>query len=296
MLSFLNPRFTSSIRRRLQLRTGDIFPFLDLLYSFAICGNSSGIPFLFEFLSMETIFNSMFPTFFSIFCVIYIIGYFVIFRNWNQKFRPEASSCLISLFHGSPAVILAVSALRSQPVWGFASPNTNSENTVLEFSIAYFTMDLIHYLIFTPQEYLFIAHHLATLFVFITCRSVALHGAFSVMVLLVFAEITSFCQNVWTLAGLRKDDSDLAKRVYWDLSPPFYALYTVMRVVAGPLFFVKMSTSLLKHDARDVMPIWISLSWIVVVGAAIMVSWLWIWNNWMEYFRERGVSKEKKQG
>lgn len=245
---------------------------------------------------METIFNSMFPTFFSIFAIIYVIGYFIIFRNWSRKLRPEASSCLISLFHGSPAVILAVSALRSQPVWGFASPNSSSENGVLEFSIAYFTMDLVHYLIFTPREYLFIAHHLATLFVFITCRCVALHGAFSLVVLLVFAEITSFCQNIWTLAGLRKDDSDLAKRVYWVLSPPFYALYTVMRVVAGPLFFVKMSTSLLKREAREVMPVWISLSWIVVVGAAIMVSWLWIWNNWMEYFRERNASKEKKEG
>jgi TLC domain len=157
-------------------------------------------------------------------------------------------------------------------------------------------MDLIHYLIFTPQEYLFIAHHLATLFVFITCRCVALHGAFSLVVLLVFAEVTSLCQNIWTLAGLRKGDSDLARRVYWGVSPPFYALYTVMRVIAGPLFFVKMSTSLLKREARDIMPIWISLSWIVVVGAAIMLSWLWIWNNWMEYFRERSVNKEKKEG
>jgi TLC domain len=193
-------------------------------------------------------------------------------------------------------VILAISALCSQPVWGFASPNSSSENRVLEFSVAYFTMDLIHYLIFTPQEYLFIAHHLATLFVFITCLCVALHGAFSLVVLLVFAEVTSLCQNIWTLAGLRKGDSDLARRVYWGLSPPFYALYTVMRVIVGPLFFVKMSTSVLKREARDVMPIWISLSWIVVVGAAIMVSWLWIWNNWMEYFRERSVNKEKKEG
>ncbi|KAJ3701713.1 hypothetical protein LUZ61_005418 [Rhynchospora tenuis] len=245
---------------------------------------------------MEIISNSMFPTFLSIFCIIYIIGYFGIFRNWSQKIRPEASSCLISLFHGSPAVILAISALRSQPVWGFASPNSSAENGVLEFSIAYFTMDLIHYLIFTPQDYLFIAHHLATLFVFITCRCVTLHGAFSVMVLLVFAEITSFCQNIWTLAGLRKDDSELARRVYWVLSPPFYALYTAMRVVAGPLFFAMMSASLMKREARDVMPIWISISWIVVVGTAIMVSWLWIWNNWTEYFRARKASKEKKEG
>ncbi|KAJ3671695.1 hypothetical protein LUZ60_007774 [Juncus effusus] len=240
--------------------------------------------------------NSMFPTFYAIFSAIYVIGYFIIFRNWSPKFRPEASSCLISLFHGSPAVILAISSLFSEPNWGFAAPNSSSANVVLEFSVAYFTMDLIHYLIFTPRDYLFIAHHLATLFVFLTCRCVALHGAFALLILLIFAEVTSLCQNIWTLAGLRKEDSKLARKVYLILSPPFYALYTVMRCLAGPIFFVKMSSFYLKGKARDVIPIWISASWILVVGVAILVSWLWIWNNWMELVRERKGRKEKKEG
>ncbi|KAJ1685810.1 hypothetical protein LUZ63_017200 [Rhynchospora breviuscula] len=114
-------------------------------------------------------------------------------------------------------VILAISALRSQPVWGFASPNSTTANGVLEFSIAYFTIFLIHDL--------FIAHHLATLFV--------------------------FCQSIWTLAGLRKDDSEMARRFYWVLYPPFYALYTVMRVVAGPLFFDECFSYKTRGKGRD---------------------------------------------
>ncbi|XP_073006739.1 TLC domain-containing protein At5g14285-like [Typha latifolia] len=238
---------------------------------------------------------SMFPTFFAMFSIIYVLGYFVIFRNWNPKHRPDASSCFISLFHGTPAAILALLAILTQKNWGFALPNSNFQNLVLDFSIAYFTVDLLHYLILIPGEYLFVAHHLATLFVFITCRYLTLHGAFALLVLLVFAEVTSACQNIWTLAGLRRAELPLAARVYEILSPPFYVLYTVMRGVAGPLFFYKMSSFYLSGKARDVIPWWVSVSWIVVVGTAILVSILWISNLWVVLFNERSQIEGKKE-
>ncbi|XP_008792221.2 TLC domain-containing protein At5g14285-like [Phoenix dactylifera] len=237
---------------------------------------------------------SLFPSFFAMFCLIYLIGYFVIFRNWGPKHRPDASSCFISLCHGTPAVFLALSAILSQPIRGFASPNTNFQNLVLDFSIAYFTSDLLHYLIFVPGDYLFIAHHLATLFVLVTCRCLVLHGAFAVLVLLVFAEVTSFCQNVWALAGLRKAELPSAARMHMFLSPPFYALYTVARGLVGPVFFYKMSAFYMSGKAGDVIPMWASVSWIVVVGVAIAVSILWISNLWMKLFREMSQKEEKK--
>ncbi|XP_008812409.1 TLC domain-containing protein At5g14285 [Phoenix dactylifera] len=237
---------------------------------------------------------SLFPSFFAMFCLIYLLGRLVVFRKWSPKNRLDASSCFISLFHGTPAVFLALSAILSQPIRGFASPNTNFQNLVLDFSIAYFTTDLLHYLIFIPGDYLFIAHHLATLFVFVTCRYLVLRGAFAILVLLVFAEVTSFCQNAWTLAGLRKEELPTAARIYMFLSPPFYALYSAMRGFAGPVFFYKMSAFYLSGKASDVIPMWVSVSWIVVVGAAIAVSILWISNHWMELFREMNQKEEKK--
>jgi hypothetical protein len=36
------------------------------------------------------------------------------------------------------------------------------------------------------------------------------------------------------------------------------------------------------------------MSWIIVVGPAIAVSNLWIWNLWKELFRERKQSMKKK--
>lgn len=237
--------------------------------------------------------GSLFPSFFAVFSLIYLLGYFVVFRKWSPNRRPDASSCLISLFHGTPAVFLALYAILSQPVREFASLNTSFQNLVLDFSIAYFTADLLHYLVFVPGDYVFIAHHLATLFVFVTCRYLVLHGAFAILVLLVFAEATSFCQNIWTLAGLWKAELSTAAKLYMLLSPPFYVLYTAMRGFAGPVFFYKMSAFYLSGKASDVIPTWASVSWIVVVGAAIAASILWISNHWMELFREMNQKEEK---
>ena len=135
--------------------------------------------------------------FFSMFFTIYLIAYFIVFRTWSPKIRPEASSCLISLAHGTPAVFLAAHAILADSNRSFASRNTEPENTVLDFSIAYFSMDLLHYIAFFPSDLLFIGHHLATLFVFVTCRFLVHHGACAILALLVLAESTSASQKFW---------------------------------------------------------------------------------------------------
>lgn len=234
------------------------------------------------------------PLFFTQFLIIYLIAYFIVFRNWNPKFRPEAASCFISLAHGTPAAFFATRAILSHPNPSFSSINTDSQNTVLDYSIAYFLMDLVHYLVFYPSDMLFIGHHLATLFVFVTCRYVANHGAFAILVLLVLAEVTSLCQNTWTLARARRDDSKTAAKVYEFLSPPFYALYSVVRGLAGPVFMYKMIVFYWSGNADGVIPRWVWVSWVVVVVMAISVSILWISNLWVELYRERTGKIEKK--
>ena len=227
------------------------------------------------------------PVFFSLFLTIYLVGYFVVFRNWSPKIRPEASSCFISLAHGTPAVVLASLALYADSQRGFAAPNTAFQSLVLDYSIAYFLMDLCHYLVFFPRDLLFIAHHLATLFVFVTCRYVVFHCAYAILVLLVLAEVTSACQNTWTLAGALKSDVATAAKLYELLSPPFYALYSVVRGFIGPLFMYKMGAFFLSGAGDHVIPRWMWVSWISVVLSAILVSILWISNLWVELYRER---------
>lgn len=245
---------------------------------------------------METRIESVpsLPLFFCMFFVIYLIAHFIVFRSWSPKIRPEASSCLISLAHGTPAVFLASFAILADPSRGFASSNTQFQNLVLDYSIAYFLMDLLHYIIFVPSDVLFIGHHLATLFVFITCRYLVSHGAFAILFLLILAEVTSFCQNAWTLANARKADVVFAAKLYDFLSPPFYALYSVVRGLVGPYFVYEMGVFYLSGAADSVIPRWVWVSWIVVVLTAISVSILWISNLWVELYRKRTGKLEKK--
>ncbi|KAL6960462.1 hypothetical protein U1Q18_038225 [Sarracenia purpurea var. burkii] len=228
------------------------------------------------------------------FLVIYLTAYFIVFRSWSSNLRPEASSCFISLAHGTPAVFLAWRSIFTDPNRGFASINTDYQSSVLDYSIAYFLMDLLHYLVFYPSDLLFIGHHLATLFVFVTCRYLVFHGAYAILVLLVLAEVTSFCQNTWTLAGARRADLEIAAKVYEFLSPPFYAFYSVVRGLAGPIFMYEMITFYLSGAADSVIPRWVWVSWLVVVVMAISVSILWISNLWIELYRERTGKFEKK--
>lgn len=238
----------------------------------------------------------LYPVFLAMYAAIYCAGHLAVFRRWAPRHRLDGASCLISLAHGTPAVLAAVAAILAQPAAarGFAAPNSPLQDHVLDYSVAYFTMDLLHYLAFLPGDHLFIAHHLATLFVFLTCRYLVRHGAFALLVLLVLAEVTSLLQNIWTLAGIWRAEAPTAARVYSALSPPFYVLYTIVRGVAGPLFFLKMSLFYLSGQAVDVIPWWVRISWIVVVGTAITVSNLWIWNLWKELFRERKQRTAKK--
>ncbi|KAK1423244.1 hypothetical protein QVD17_18541 [Tagetes erecta] len=235
------------------------------------------------------------PLFFTMFFTIYIIAHFIIFRNWSPKLRPEAASCLISLAHGTPATILATIAIFSDPTQQFASLNTQFQNSVLEYSIAYFLMDLCHYLTFYPKDVLFISHHLATLFVFVTCRYLALHGAYPVLVLLALAEVTSLFQNLWTLAGARKGDSEVAHQVFDLMSVPFYVVYSFVRGFIAPFFVYKMIGFYSSGVADNVVPKWLWVSWICVVVLAISVSVLWVSGNWVEWYRVRMVRIEKEK-
>ncbi|GLT43386.1 hypothetical protein SLA2020_173370 [Shorea laevis] len=235
-----------------------------------------------------------FPLFFSMYFLIYLLAYFIVFRNWSPKIRPEASSCSISIFHGTPAVFLALHAIVSDPNRGFASPNTKTQALVLDYSIAYFLMDLLHYIVFYPRDVLFIGHHLATLFVFLTCRHVVFHGAFSILSLLILAEVTSACQNAWTLASARRHDSEFAAKLYDFLSPYFYAFYIVSRAFLGPYFVYQMGAYYVNGGADTLIPKWIWISWLVVVLMAISVSILWVSNLCLVLYQESKSKLEKK--
>ncbi|KAL5760100.1 hypothetical protein ACOSQ2_018938 [Xanthoceras sorbifolium] len=235
------------------------------------------------------------PTFFIMFSFLYVFAYMVVFRNWVLKHRAEASSCFISLAHGTPVVFMASCAVidvRNKPF--IASPNTSFQDIVLEYSIAYFFVDLLHYIVFFPRDVIFILHHLATLYVLVTCRFIVRYGAFAILVLLVLAEITSACQNVWSLAAFRKADVPALAKLYKALSPPFYAFYSVVRGIIGPIFVLQMWVFYQSGAAGSFIPKWAWVSWMVVIVTGILLSILWVLNNWIHLYRERCCKASKK--
>ncbi|XP_022735267.1 TLC domain-containing protein At5g14285-like [Durio zibethinus] len=220
------------------------------------------------------------PIFFFLFAFFYLCAYFSLFHDWGPKHRAAASSCFIYFVHGSPAALMARMALKNTQSPTFASPNSVFDNIVLDYSISYFLMDLLHYLVFFPNDILFILHHLATLYVFFTCRYMVHHGAYALLVLLVLAEVTRFCQNIWLLAGLLGGDVRLAANLYKLLSPLFYVSYSIGRGIVAPFFVHKMGVFYLSGMAKNLIPGWAWASWMVVIVTAILASIVWIFDHW----------------
>lgn len=105
------------------------------------------------------------------------------------------------------------------------------------------------------------------------------------------AEATSACQNVWTLAGVRRgggdEDSKVATRVHEFLRVPFYGFYSVARGVLGPMFVYEMGVFYTGGGGGNEVPMWVWVSWMVLIVGALMGSLLWILNLWIDLYRER---------
>lgn len=85
-----------------------------------------------------------------------------------------------------------------------------------------------------------------------------------------------------------------AAKLHAFLSPIFYAFYSVVRGVVGPWFVCKMGRALLAGAAQAVIPKGVWISWMVVIVSAIMVSILWVFNLWIDLYKETKMKEFKK--
>lgn len=235
----------------------------------------------------------------ALFALVYAVGFLVLFRNWIGRPRYEAASCCISFLHGTLSAILAARDLYLQGSdWALDAPNTPSQTRIMEYSMAYFAVDLLNYLYAAPDDYLFIGHHVATLTYMLSCRYFVGAGATSVMCLIAAGEATSPVQNVWTLARMSRDQHPLSARVYTALSPWFTVYFTLVRGVLGPYLVWELGRFYLAGGADGAIPRWLAYCWMFKITFAISGSMVWVYKLWLGlirfYAKEGGLLARNK--
>lgn len=216
-----------------------------------------------------------------LFTVVYFYGYYFVFQKiYKGQARFDAASCGISLCHGTLVAILSCYDILPRE-WVLDAPNTLFQNRVMEYSMAYFIVDLLNYFITAPDDYLFIGHHIATLTYMISCRYFVHHGATSVMCLIAAGELTSPVQNIWTLARMAREDSPQAKKIYTNMSPFFTVLFTLVRGGFGPYLTWRLGKFYLGGHADAVIPRWLAYCWMFKISFAIFGSMVWVYKLWM---------------
>ncbi|KAJ7518775.1 hypothetical protein O6H91_20G008200 [Diphasiastrum complanatum] len=231
----------------------------------------------------------------GLFVMLYALGFFMIFRKWKGRDRFEAASCGLSLVHGIVCTVLATYDVVCTE-WKLDAPNTLLENKIMEFSIAYFIVDFLHYLYAAPDDYLFILHHIATSTYMFSCRYYTCHGAKSATSLIAVGEITSPLQNIWTLARMARNESPFARQIYLSLSPPFTFIFTFFRVFVGPYMLWELGKFYLTGKADAVIPTWLAYSWILKSALAVCGSMIWVYKLWVGLYRfyTRQHGRDKK--
>ncbi|XP_024392051.1 TLC domain-containing protein At5g14285 [Physcomitrium patens] len=233
----------------------------------------------------------------GLFTAVYFYGYFFVFHKlWKGRARYDAASCGISLAHGTVVAALACYGICSQE-WVLDAPNTYFQDKIMEYSMAYFIVDLLNYFIAAPDDYLFIGHHIATLTYMISCRYFVRHGAVSVMCLIAAGELTSPVQNIWTLSRMAREDSPTAKKIYTNLSPFFTLFFTIVRGGFGPYLTWTLGKFYLGGHADKVMPRWLAYCWMFKVAFAIFGSMVWVYKLWVgliKFYSKKGSSSRRK--
>ncbi|KAL2653182.1 hypothetical protein R1flu_021310 [Riccia fluitans] len=229
----------------------------------------------------------------GVFAAVYLLGFFMIFKNWKGRPRFDAASCGISLLHGTLVAILALQDLW-QSEWKLDAPNTQRQNQIMEYSMAYFIIDLLNYVYAAPDDFLFIGHHIATFTYMFSCRYFTLHGATSVMCLIAAGEATSPVQNIWTLARMARTESDVAKRIYTSLSPFFTFYFTLVRGIFGPYLIYKLGKFYLPGGADAVVPRWLAFCWMFKTSFAIFGSMVWVYKLWVGLFKFWNTKDKKR--
>ncbi|GBG63646.1 hypothetical protein CBR_g38957 [Chara braunii] len=167
----------------------------------------------------------------------------------------------------------------------------------MQFSLAYFIVDMLHLLVGTPDDWLYIFHHIMTSSYMMSCWLYTKHGAISVMLLIAAGEATSPCLNTWTLARIARTESRFAARLYSAMSPFFTVYFTLIRAGIGPWLVWKLGSFYVPGYGDAVIPRWLAVSWVVLTVGAVGGSMVWVYQLWrglIKFYRRKLVTPTKE--
>ncbi|KAH7414889.1 hypothetical protein KP509_14G016600 [Ceratopteris richardii] len=210
---------------------------------------------------------------------LYLLGYWVVFaRRWppGAVDRFKAASCCMSIVHCTSTSMAAAIYMLNL----FYTDKQEMSCT------AYFLVDVVHYLLFVPNQPLFVLHQVFTSSYMLSCRFYTGHGAFSTIVLFVVGESTSFLQNVWTISLLTH-----SAKPFNLLNVPFLIIFSIFRGVLTPWATWQLCLYFLfSRQASAVVPFPLALYWMWSVFMGISGSLYWVSTHWVKLIFQLTIS------
>ena len=170
-------------------------------------------------------------------------------------------------------------------------PNTPVQSLQLQFSMGYLIADTLYFLLFAPNDLLFLGHHaLSGLYLFSSLKLGL--GGISAIFVFFMGEITSPLFNIFSVAKELKHDHPLAARVLEYTSPIFTFSFVLVRSIISPVLIGWFLYTLWFQSPRIPAPWRIFMGILVAIGLA--GSQLWSYKLIAGFRKVRRAAKAKK--
>lgn len=220
--------------------------------------------------------------------------FFVAFAFWSvwaltrdkpARQRAVFSSCMISILHAGTTSIIGSMEIYERWPLKLDGVNTERQMWLMQFSTAYMLVDLFFFLLpFTPDDFLFIGHHILTASYMLSSLWLG-RGGISCLVLMVLGESTSWLQNGFYLSRDLRRDSATAMRLFKLISPAYTWLFVLVRTCMGPPIIGWLAKRLFMKATT--VPMGLRYFWAVSGILGVSGSQLWTYKLVRGFFKQR---------
>lgn len=185
--------------------------------------------------------------------------------------------------HGIATCAIAGQQLTSQYPFALDSRNDDSTRFVMQLSTAYMIVDFFLFLLpFTPNDYLFVGHHLMTIGYMLSSLHID-RGGLSCLILMVLGESTSLFQNSWLISRELRHDSPAAMSFFKLLSPIYTYIFLFVRSLLAPPVILWFC---IRMESAKQLPFSCRFTWAALAVVTTTGSQIWSYKLW------RGLKKQ----